>query len=127
MVYLVYMPKGFESFEERLEKNALEQQDRRVLQLLRELDSSVDGGFDSYVTVNFTDSSGRSAEIRVLRAGDDEMAYQLNANVGAPLAMIELFERLRAEGIPVNRMVAIRASKKENEQLKRVVEEAQRF
>lgn len=121
---LLHMHKGPESFEERLDKNALEQQDRYVLEVLRELDPGVDGAFDSYVTINFTDGTGRFAEIRMMRDQDDPAAYQLNANVGSPLVMLELFERLRSEGIRISRMAAYMGSAEEKKVLRQAVEEA---
>lgn len=118
------MNKGPESFEERLDKNALEQQDRYVFEVLRELDPGVDGTFDSYVTINFTDGAGRFAEIRMMRDQDTPAAYQLNANVGSPRVMLELFERLRSEGIRISRMAAYMASEEERKILRQAIEEA---
>lgn len=118
------MQKGPESFEERLDKNALEQQDRYVWNVLQELDSGVQGSFDDYVVINFTDSAGRFAEVRMSRDADEEAVYQLNANVGDPRVMIELFERLHEEGIRITRMVALTASREENEKFRQIIEEA---
>ncbi len=115
------MKSGFRSFEERLESNGLEQQDRVVMDVLREVDQGVQGSFDDYAVVNFTDSSGRFAEIRVRRDADDAGAYTLNANVGSVQTMVELFERMRDSGIRISRMASIHASKEENERLKAMI------
>ncbi len=117
------MHRADQSFEERLDRNPLEQQDRRVFEVLRDMDPGVQGTFDDYVVVNFTDGAGRFAEIRVMRDQDDTSAYTLNANVGSPLAMIEFFERLRASDVSITKMVSHFASKEENERLQQLIKE----
>lgn len=117
------MHRGEQSLEERLDRNPLEQQDRRVFAVLQDIDPGVQGIFDDCVTVNFTDGAGRFAEIRVSRDQDNTSAYTLSANVGSPLAMIEFFERLRASDVSITKIVSYSASQEENERFQQLLKE----
>ena len=91
-----------------LENN--ESEAERVLRVVRELNPGAEGVFDShgngYITTNFTDQNKRWVEARIIRSTKKLGAFILNANIGDPLALLELKQKLEKGGIPIDRLVS---------------------
>lgn len=85
---------------------------RHVLSILHEIDPGAQGSFETYITVNVTDSEYGWAEIRLLKSPDDD-SFILNANIGNPLALLGLKRFLVSKGIPISYLKALRTTPEE--------------
>ncbi len=92
--------------------------EKRVMQAMKEIDAGAQGSLDTYVTMNYQDEEGRFAEVRLLRSFNDPKAFNLNANIGKPLALLSLKALLEKKGIQIDRLAAYDASPEEQEILK---------
>jgi len=84
-------------------------EDQKAVDAFNEIVRGAQGDFaeTGYVCGNYTDAEGRVLEdVRLLRYEDEPGAYFLNANVGDPMALVELRNKLDERGIKIRRLVA---------------------
>lgn len=112
-----------ESLDERRERHPMEQQDVRVLEVLRRFEPEADGEFEEGITVDLLDSDGRSAQVCVTRDPDGGGAYTLTVQSGDPLASLELVEELRLAELPLASVVAPHAALAQREELRKALSE----
>lgn len=75
-----------------------------------------------YMTSDYTDGQRRWVEARLIQDPDDPSFFTLNANIGDPLALIELKEKLKTKGLTVKRLVAYDADSATQRALRAVSE-----
>ena len=80
---------------------------------VRKIDKGADGNLESYVSINYKDDLYGFVEARLLQSKQDPTSFTLNANIGAPLALITLKDKLEKEGIRIDRLIAIHSDPNE--------------
>lgn len=76
-----------------------------------------DGARVQYTVGDFYDSSDRYAEVRFSPIPGDFEKFQLNANTGDALALIDLYKQLTEKGVHVARLVTQPADRETQEAL----------